>query len=468
MSSLNLASLNYSEKLELADLLAEKDRRKRTNRLAEYKPYPKQREFHEAGAKFRERLLLAANQVGKTLSAGFEVAMHLTGRYPPDWQGRRFDHPIVAWVASETMEVSRDASQRILLGRAEERGTGAIPGDLILELAAYPNVKDAVSVAKVRHTSGGVSIVVFKSYDQGRKKFQGDSIDLFWPDEEPPESIYTEGLTRTNATGGMVMMTFTPLLGMSDVVKRFLMESSADRHVTKMTIDDALHYTKEERERIVASYPEHEREARAKGIPVLGSGRVFPVAEATLQYEGMQIASHWPRIAGIDFGWDHPAACAWMAWDRDADCVYVYDAYRAREKTPAEQSLAIRARGDWIPVAWPHDGLQHDKGSGEQLAEQYRGHGVSMLPKRATFEDGTNGVEAGVMDMLDRMKTGRLKVSKHLNDWWEEFRMYHRKDGQIVKKDDDLLSATRYGMMMLRFAITKPTAITNFDFPSQW
>ena len=58
------------------------------------------------------------------------------------------------------------------------------------------------------------------------------------------------------------------------------------------------------------------------------------------------------------------------------------------------------------------------------------------------------------MDMLDRMKTGRFKVFSHLNDWFEEFRLYHRKDGKVVKLGDDLLTATRYALMMLRYADT--------------
>ena len=103
-------------------------------------------------------------------------------------------------------------------------------------------------------------------------------------------------------------------------------------------------------------------------------------------------------------------------------------------------------------------GLQHDKGSGEQLAQQYRKQGVAMLPEHATFLDGTNGVEAGVSEMLTRMQTGRLKVAAHLADWWEEFRLYHREAKgplgipQIVKINDDLLSASRYAMMCLRYA----------------
>src|SRR5690606_7632872 len=100
-----------------------------------------------------------------------------------------------------------------------------------------------------------------------------------------------------------------------------------------------------------------------------------------------------------------------------------------------------------MPWAWPHDGLQHDKGSGVPLANQYKKQGLKMLHEKATFQDGSNGVEAGIMDMLERMQTGRLKVFSHLNDWFEEFRMYHRKDGLIVKQRDDLMAATRYAIM---------------------
>ena len=81
-----------------------------------------------------------------------------------------------------------------------------------------------------------------------------------------------------------------------------------------------------------------------------------------------------------------------------------------------------------------------------------------MLPDRATFDDGSNGLEAGVSEMLTRMQTMRLKVFSHLEDWFEEFRLYHRKDGLIVDRNDDLLAATRYGMMMKRKAKTQEEA----------
>ncbi len=232
------------------------------------------------------------------------------------------------------------------------------------------------------------------------------------------------------------------------------------RHVTAMTIYDVDHYSDEERARIIDSYPAHEREARAKGIPTMGSGKVFPVVESSITVPAFAIPAHWPRLNGLDFGWDHPFAAVSMAWDRDADTVYVTSAYRQKEAVPAIHAAAIRPWGAWIPCAWPHDGLQHDKGSGEQLAAQYRDAGLVMMTDRAEHAEGGNGVEAGIMGMLQAMQTGQFRVFEHLHEWFEEFRLYHRKDGKLVKVRDDLMSATRYAYMMRRFAIVCPAEAT--------
>jgi phage terminase large subunit-like protein len=431
-------------------------RRKLENKLKDYHPYKKQEEFHTAGAGSRERLFMAGNQLGKTVAGGFEAAMHATGLYPSWWGGRRFDSPTKAWVAGVTGESTRDNPQRILLGNVGQFGTGTIPKACILGYTAARGINGLVDTIRVKHTSGGESLIAFKTYEKGREKWQGETLHWVWFDEEPPIDIYTEGLTRTNVHNGITFITFTPLLGMSDTVMRFIGEKTKapSTHVTSMTIEDAEHYTPEQRAQIIASYPAHERDARVKGVPMLGSGRVFPISEEAIAEDNLEIPKHWPRIVGIDFGWDHPFAAVWMAWDRDTDTIHIYDCYRASQESANLHAPTIRARGEWIPVAWPHDGLQHDKGSGEQLASIYRKQGLNLLPERATFSDGTNGVEAGVMEMLTRMETGRLKVKRSLSEWFEEFRLYHREDGKLVKERDDLLSATRYGLMMLRHAAT--------------
>lgn len=230
---LNLASLSSSERRELLDLLEERERRKGQRKLFSLYPdqgplrrelYPKHMAFFRAGLDEMERAAIAANRVGKTWGlGGYEVALHLTGLYPDWWPGRRFDKPIEAWAAGDTSETTRDIVQAALLGPIDELGTGLIPGAKIVgEPSRRRGVADAIDTARVEHVSGGVSLLGFKSYDQGRKKFQGTAKHVVWLDEEPPADVYDECLIRLMTTGGLMIGTFTPLSGISEIVLRYM------------------------------------------------------------------------------------------------------------------------------------------------------------------------------------------------------------------------------------------------------
>lgn len=448
--------MNELEKL-VAELEAEKTHRAE-NALYDYTPYPKQIEFHRNGALvggLGQRLLMAGNQLGKTYSGAFEVAMHLTGLYPDWWEGFRFTGPIKAWVSGETGLAVRDTVQRLLLGEPfpAALGSGALPKDTIQSFSLARGITNLVDTVLVKHVSGGTSILRFKSYEQGREKWQGETIDLLWCDEEPPQALYSEGLTRLIARKGTALMTFTPLKGMSDVVDNFLNHATEKMIVTNMTIYDAAHYTDADRETIIASWPAHERDARARGVPIMGSGRVFTVPEERIYWEPIQVPQHWAQWAAIDFGIDHPFGWVRGAWDRDTDIIYITDAYRVSGVRSQDHVETIRRRGGAdLPTAFPQDGHIRDKGSGLPLAKQYAGYGLSMMKQHAVFADGSNSVEAGIMDMEARLHDGRLLVARHLSDWYEEYRLYHRVDGQLIKKKDDLLSATRYLIMTKRYA----------------
>lgn len=170
---------------------------------------------------------MAGNQLGKTFCGAAEAAIHLTGLYPDWWPGKRWDRPVRAWAGSETWDVTRDGVQRILVGEPKDEGTwgtGLIPGDHLVDWARRQGAPDALDSVIVKHKSGAHSTLGFKSYDQGRTKWQAETLDFVWFDEEPPQDIYSEGLTRTNATSGIAFLTFTPLKGMSDVVHEFIKE----------------------------------------------------------------------------------------------------------------------------------------------------------------------------------------------------------------------------------------------------
>jgi len=426
-----------------------------------FRPYPKQQDFLDTGAWARERLLMAGNQVGKSETGAFEVSCHLTGEYPEWWLGRRWDRPTKGWIVGETGLATRDVSQMKLCGNpgvVDDFGTGYIPRDAFADKPTLGRgVTDGYDMIQVRHISGGTSMGMFKSYEQGRQKLQGATLDWVWWDEEPPEDIYTELLARITATKGMLIGTFTPLKGKSKVVTKYLSEPSPDRTVVTMTLMDAEHIPVEERDRIIAGYPAYQRDARVRGIPMLGSGRVYEHLEESITEPTLEtVPGHWAKLWGIDFGIEHNFAAVLGAWDRDQDIWHIIAAVRMAGQDPLHHVRAMRNICAGAPVAWPHDGTQRDKGSGIVLATTYRKEGARMLQEHATFPEGGYSREAAVAQISLRMSTGRWKVAAHLGDWFEEYRSYHRKDGLIVKLNDDLMSASEKLPMMQRFAKVVP------------
>jgi len=446
------------------EIAKELERRKATNRMDHYEPYEYQKKFHND--KSTQRLLMAGNRVGKSFCGAMEMAYHVTGQYPTWWEGKRFNRPIRAWAGGVSNETTRDVCQKELVGQPDDpaaKGTGSIPLKYIVDTVRKAGVPNAINSVIIKHATGGNSRLGFKSYDMGKEKWMGESLDVIWLDEEPPQDIYSQSLTRTADKGGIVYMTFTPESGMTETVAQFMNNLKNGQSLITAGWDDAPHMTKEIRDQILQALPPHERKMREKGIPTLGSGLVFPIVEEDIICDPIDIPDHWPRICGLDFGWDHPTAAVWIAWDRDSDTVYVYDSYSLRQETVPVHASAIRSRGNWIPVIWPMDGRQADKGSGKSLTEQYRSEGVNMT--REHFSNpagmgqkegsGGNSVEAGVMEILTRFQTKRLKIFKNQSKLLEELRMYHRKDGKIVPAHDDVISAMRYCVMSLRKARVK-------------
>ena len=229
-----------SDLSEYVGILEELARRESRRKLLAYYPdegplrrelYKKHLEFFDAGARYRERCAMCANRVGKTEGmGGYETALHLTGQYPHWWTGRRFDRQVRFWAAGKTNETTRDIIQSKLFGEvlgsgATKRvsGTGLIPGDSIEEITWKAGVSNLIDTAQIRHAAGGISMIGLKSYQQGRGSFEGTEQDGVWLDEEPPMEIYGECLIRTATTDGIIILTFTPLEGISEVVMQFIL-----------------------------------------------------------------------------------------------------------------------------------------------------------------------------------------------------------------------------------------------------
>lgn len=420
----------------------------RYDSLSSYSPYPRQREFHDAGRNHRERLLSAGNQLGKTLCASMETAMHATGIYPTWWSGWRFDRPTIGLVCGQSWQLSRDNIQRMLLGTtdlrdAEALGTGSIPrGALLLDSIISAPVQGAVAQFRVKHASGGISTIHVIPYLAGRSAIQSYTADFVWCDEEPPESFYLEALTRTNVRMGPVFVTFTPLLGMSAVARRFFQPSDGakDRALIRMTLLDAGHYSAAQADAIERSYPPHERDARCRGIPKLGAGAIYPLAREEIEVKPFAIPDHWPRVFGLDVGWNRTAA-VWGAVNRESDTLYIYHEYYGSQSPPAVHAAAIKAPGAWIPGVIDPASRGRSQIDGTNLMDEYRKLGLNLLP-------ADNSRESGLYAVWDRLSTGRLKIFSTCENWFAEQATYRRdENGKVVKEYDHLMDATRYMVM---------------------
>ncbi|QUT04044.1 terminase family protein [Sphingobium phenoxybenzoativorans] len=175
------------------------------------------------------------HNTGKTVAGGYECTAHMTGQYPDWWEGKRFRHPIDAWAAGDTNETTRDVIQKELFGQvtwnSEGRktmdGSGIVPRETFGRITWKQGVQDMIDTIQIRHVSGGWSRLGLKSFDQGRRVFQGTAKHLIWLDEECPKDVYDECLTRTGTTAGILLTTFTPLNGRTEVVKSFDMQRAA-------------------------------------------------------------------------------------------------------------------------------------------------------------------------------------------------------------------------------------------------
>jgi phage terminase large subunit-like protein len=410
--------------------------------------YNQHTRFFAAGARYSERLFLAANRVGKTTAGAYETALHLTGLYPRWWPGRRFTKSILAWAGGDTSKTTRDIQQLELMGSPSELGTGMIPGALILDTKAKQGLPDGLEIVYVKHVSGKASRLLFKSYDQGRKSWQGTKPDLIWCDEEPPMDVWTEIQMRLMATapgelGGIAYLTFTPIEGWTEVVSSFLKRGGDGKLDTKsVTYCDwgqVPHLSKSEIERMLATLPPYQLEARSKGIPSIGEGAIYPVSESLIKCEPFEVPRHWPRAFGLDVGWNMTAAI-WRAHDRDTDTIYLYDEHRAEKAPPLIHAEAIKSRGEWIRGVIDPASFGRGQADGEQLIEIYRRLGLDLSP-------ANNRVEPGLQEMYQRMSLGKLKVVSTLRGWWSEFPMYRRKNGLVVKQNDHSLDASRYAVV---------------------
>jgi phage terminase large subunit-like protein len=432
----------------------------------------KHRAFFDAGREYGQRLFMAANRVGKTVSGALESSYHATGEYPEWWTGRRFDSPTRGWAMGSTARSTRDTVQKELLGPIGAWGTGMLPAEKIGEKWALSGVPQGIDMIRVKHISGGWSTIGFKNYEQPIEAFYGTDLHWVWPDEIVPINIYNECLVRTMTTGGIIYVTFTPLKGLTPLVVKFcetadylagakrilgipepekdadeveLIDSKSYKAIVQAGWDDAPWLDEDEKNKILDASEPHLRETRRSGVPSMGSGNVYPLTLDSMMVDPFVIPNHFKRLYAFDVGWNRTAAL-WGALDPNTDTLYLYDEHYIAEQPPAVHAHAVRSRGEWIPGVIDPASKGRAQGDGTQLLDTYMKQGLKLAL-------ADNAVEPGIQEVWQRMAGGKLKFFTTLHNTAKEYVLYRRDDkGRIVKEKDHLMDCLRYLVVSIKRA----------------
>lgn len=405
--------------------------------------YPKHVELFNAGAEYIERAFVAGNRVGKSEAGAYEVACHLEGDYPKWWKGYRVNRPVVVWVGGDTGTTVRDILQKKLLGDdLEQVGTGMLRREAIVldSMKMRRGVPDAVEKVSIKSKFGGESKLFFKTYDQGRKAWQGTEVDFVWLDEEPPEEIYGEAMIRLMTTKGRMLVTFTPLMGLTELMMRFMendQNSSANdkKYVVTVGWDDVPHLSEDMKKTMLETTPPRLRKARSQGIPSVGEGLVWPVEQETFVVEPFEIPKHYMRLGSLDVGWRATASLV-GARDPNTGVIYVYREYKKGQMAPDEHALVLRHFD--VPFEIDPASRAASQADGEKLFDLYSGLGLKLRLAE-------NAVGVGLQVVYEALLSGQLKVFSTCKELLREMALYRiDKNGKVVKKNDHLCDCLRY------------------------
>lgn len=467
--------------------------------------YVKALEFFRGGKRFPERLLMGGNRTGKTEDAACECTYHLTGIYPPWWEGRRFDTPVDIWTAGDTATTTRDIQQLSLYGQLPASPkTGFIPAHLIKHVSPKHSVPNAVEMITVKHITGGDSTIQFKSYDQRREAFQGTAKHIVWLDEEPPEDIYTECLMRTLTVEGLLMLTFTPVEGLTPFVQSWLetgamFDMSEDGASTKLAVAESMVFTPPSDLEEDVDHDAIKRANIGKKASIVLAGEKASVESvgAAIPVEARQrliTMISWDEVPHLSDAAKQQMITSIPAYQRAArtrgipnlGSGVIYPINEDEIKVKPFRIPSHWKRGYGMDVGWNWTVAVHGAHDPETdimylYYEHYRSHAeppVHAMGIKAMGEwipgmidpaangrsqvDGKqliqlyidlglkldlapNAVEAGVGDVWTRLTSSRLRVFSSMRHWFTEYRMYRRDPkGRVVKKNDHLMDATRY------------------------
>lgn len=443
------------------------------------KHYPKHIEAIELTRDNDVVSVFGGNRSGKTNLLAYILSCWAQGTYPDWWNGRVFLKPTRLWACSQTSALVTAGLQRYLIG--PDGGGGLIKSENILHVDWAPNTLGMAQRVLVKHVPTGLgSEILFKTYDMGWRRFQSDTIDGAALDEEPPAMIYSEALTRSATTNGCTLLGFTALQGVTPLVAHLLPQYAG---VTEETEDEEepakrahvfigwedipyAQLSKAKRESLASKYLPHERDARMKGIPQMGTGLVYPVPEGNFivdvedcmrAWKGPTPPKHWPRIAAADPGGtprgDGRTAAVWYAYDSDSDCIWAYSEYYEKFAPIPSHVHAWAKRGKWIPFVIDPAGANVIDGKGvyaEYVSEMHE------LDKDWPVLKADKRFSLGRANLYDRMMSGRFKVISTLRNMLAEHRSYVIKENGSFAGACHSWDCNRYAVQSIGHARLAP------------
>lgn len=452
----------------------------RYDQLRWFRPFDHQRRFFETTTD--RRGILAANRIGKTVSTCYETAMHLTGEYPAWWQGRRFTQPVQVMVAGEGWSQVALVLQNELLGTQDIKlvdniGTGAIPRRCIRLDTLRSDGANAIGV-EIAHSSGGASYLLFANYTQEVRQLQGLKLDIAVFDEQPPDDFFSEVVTRTATTQGMVMCSFTPLKGLNGLVSKFWNREEGYDFV-RVSWEDVPEYDPwgepfllmETRRQLERDYLPHEREARIAGRPIMGKGAIFQLRDwPTYGREDFRLEPHTglERVIALDLGLvNDRTVITLMLWDPRAREAWLHRQITVRGTDEANPTNYIthllRPEVLGCPIVLPPDAVTPGRYTmtSASLRELFEESGLNVVPEpihNPPDAQGrtTNHKAYGVNIMRQMLEAGTLHVNENCQEFLREAQNYYVDDRGRFSDPDDTIDSARYALLACLLGWSEP------------
>ena len=450
------------------------------HQLKYFRPFEHQLEFFKTVSS--RRGILAANRIGKTVSTCFETAMHLTGQYPEWWEGHKFNKPITVMVAGEGWSQVALVLQQELLGTPDiklkdQLGTGAVPRDAIVLDTIRSDGANCIGI-EIKHTSGGKSYLLFANYTQEVRQLQGFKLDLAVFDEQPPDDFFSEIVTRTATTQGMILCSFTPLKGLNGLVSKFWNKEQGYDFI-RVSWDDVPEYDlwgepfllEATRKQLERDYLPHEREARMQGRPIMGKGAVFQIANWPTYKSGEYNFAEMPnihRVISLDLGLvNDKTVISLLYWDPYERTAWLHKqivVQGVEEAVPTQYiNHLLRPEVYGTPIVLPADASTPGRytmssSSIRELFESYElnVHQKAIMNPPDSEGRVTNHKSYGINQMRQMLEVGSLMVNENCADFIREAQNYYVDQQGRFSDPDDCIDSARYGILACLQGIAEP------------